>query len=220
MYARASVVAALVLVAASSASAQVCMGSASYSSGPMQVGGGFQSADQVMAYNAAFSIGRAQGLFGGASVTSVSYDGLESNGTWVGLNGGYQVSIASVAGLQLCPVASLQRGFGPDEIVDADEDLTQGRYSFGIMGGKVAGGTTSMKVIPTAGVSWARSTFTVEGPGGEFDMSENYFMADLGLGLVFNSAFTIRPNVNIPMGREDNETTFGLGLSYNFGRSR
>jgi hypothetical protein len=45
-------------------------------------------------------------------------------------------------------------------------------------------------------------------------------MADLGLGFVFNSAFTLRPNVNIEMGREDNETIFGLGLSYNFGRTR
>jgi hypothetical protein len=222
MYGRTSVVAALVLLAASSASAQVCMGNASYSSGPMQVGGGFQSADQVMAYQMGLSMGRPQGLFGGAQLASVSYDGLDGNGTWAGLTGGYQIPVASVSGLQLCPVANLQMGWGPEDLVGPDDDLSQGRYSFGVMGGMIANKAASnIKIIPTGGISWVRATYKVEGPGGDFDASENYFQIDLGVGFVFNSNLTLRPSVNVPVGREgDDENTFGLGLSYNFGRTR
>jgi hypothetical protein len=213
MFGRSFVVAALVLVAASSASAQVCMGSASFSSGPMQVGGGFQSTDDVMVYQAGFAMGRPQGMFGGAQLASVSYDGADENGKWAGLTGGYQIPVAAVSGLQLCPVANYQMGWGPGD------DISQSRASLGVMGGMVANKAGKIQIIPSGGLSWARSTLKIDAL--DFDESEDYFQIDLGIGFVFNSNLTLRPNVNVPFGQEgDEENTFGLGLSYNFGRTR
>ena len=68
MYGRLSIIAALSLIAALPAHAQLCAGTASYTTGRMQVGGQFVSNDDYSSYGVGLSIGKPRGLYYGAQI--------------------------------------------------------------------------------------------------------------------------------------------------------
>lgn len=218
MYGRLSIIAAFSLIAALPAHAQLCAGTASYTTGRMQAGGQFLSNDDYSAYGVGLNVGNARGVYGGVQVANYDYDFLNESGLTIGVGGGYQMRPAK-QGFQICPVAALGIGLGPDNIAGSNTDMSTFQFSAGALIGLVAHRSGNMQIIPTGGLSIVNSKFTLSSPGGaNTEDSETFLAIDLGAGLVFNSVWTIRPMLSLPMGADNREESVSLGVSYNFGK--
>jgi hypothetical protein len=218
MFARLSAVAALSLVAAFPAGAQLCAGAAPYTSGRMQGGAQILSNDDYSQYGVGLNMGTANGLWGGAQFGSNEYDFIEESGLWVGAGGGYQMRPAR-QGFQICPIANFGFGIGPDEIAGVEADVSIRQFQAGAIIGKVVHRTPTFQFIPTGGLSIVNSKFEVESGFGSGEESDTFFALDVGAGLVFNSVWTIRPMLSIPFGDDGRDESLVLGASYNFGRA-
>lgn len=218
MFGRLSLVAAVVLLAASTANAQLCAGAASYASGKMQVGGQFTDVgDDYSSYGVGLNFGKRTGLYGGGSIGNNDYEFLDESGLWIGAGGGYQLQPMR-NGAQICPVVSLNLGMGPNDIGGTGTDMSARQFAAGATVGMVAHRTPTFQIIPTGGLSIVNWKITLDGPGGSADESDTFFALDLGAGFVFNSVWTIRPMLSIPFGDDGRDESFGLNASYNFGR--
>jgi outer membrane autotransporter protein len=122
--------------------------------------------------------------------------------------------------LNLCPVARLQLGMGPDDEA-ADINASQTHGHLGLALGTEMGSTRQMRIIPTAGLGLQYSKAKVEdtGPGGStIEASETYGLARVGVGFVFNQQISVRPTIDIPVGSDlSSDPVFGLTVGYNFG---
>ncbi len=218
MYGRLSIIAAFSLIAALPAHAQLCAGTASYTTGRMQVGGQFLSNDDYSSYGVGLNVGNARGLYGGVHLANNDYDFVDESGLAIGVGGGYQLRPAK-QGFQICPVAAMTIGLGPDNIGGSNTDMSTFQFSAGALIGLVAHRSGNMQIIPTGGLSVVNSKVTISAPGGDpLEDSETFFALDLGAGLVFNSVWTIRPMLSLPMGADNREESVSLGVSYNFGK--
>jgi hypothetical protein len=217
MYGRLSMVAAFSLLAALPADAQLCAGTAAYTTGRMQVGGQLVSNDDYSSYGVGMNIGNARGLYGGAQIANNDYDFIDESGLWIGFGGGYQTRPAK-EGFQICPVAALGFGLGPDDIGGSGTDMSVRQFLAGAIVGMVAHRARNFQIIPTGGLSIVNSKVTLDSPGGSADESETFFALDLGAGFLVNSVWTIRPMLSIPFGADGRDETLALGVSYNFGK--
>jgi hypothetical protein len=217
MFGRLSVVAALSLVAALRADAQLCAGTAPFTTGRMQLGGQVVSNGDYSSYGVGLNLGNARGLYGGAQIANNSYDAIDESGLWIGFGGGYQTRPAR-SGYQICPVVTLGFGMGPDDIGGSGADMSVRQLSAGAIIGKVAHRTRSLQIIPTGGLSIVDSKVTIDTPGGSADDNETFFALDLGAGFLVNSVWTIRPMLSIPFGADDRDESLVLGVSYSFGK--
>jgi hypothetical protein len=218
MYGRLSIIAAFSLIAALPAHAQLCAGTASYTTGRMQVGGQFLSNDDYSSYGVGLNVGKARGLYGGVQLANNDYDFIDESGMVIGVGGGYQLRPAK-QGFQICPAASLAIGLGPDNIGGSNTDMSTFQFSAGALIGLVAHRSGNFQLIPTGGLAIVNSKVSLSVPGGgSAEDSETYMAIDLGAGLVFNSVWTIRPMLSLPMGADNREESVSLGVSYNFGK--
>jgi hypothetical protein len=183
----------------------------------MQVGGSLTTNDDYSSYGVGLNWGTARGLWGGPQIANNDYDFLDESGLWIGASGGYQLR-PSKKGFQICPVAALGFGLGPDNIAGTDTDMSVRQFSAGAIIGMVAHRDRDFQIIPTGGLSMVNSKVTIDGPGGSADETDTFFALDLGAGIVFNSVWTIRPMLSIPFGDDGRDESISLGVSYNFGR--
>jgi hypothetical protein len=184
----------------------------------MQVGGQFVSNDAYSSYGVGLNVGNARGLYGGVHLANNDYDFVNESGLAIGVGGGYQTRPAK-QGFQICPVAAMTIGLGPDNIGGSNTDMSTFQFSAGALIGLVAHRSGNMQIIPTGGLSVVNSKVTISAPGGSnAEDSETFFALDLGAGLVFNSVWTIRPMLSLPMGADNREESVSLGVSYNFGK--
>ena len=217
MYARLSAVAALSLLAALPADAQLCAGAAPYTRGRMQLGGQLVSNNDYSSYGIGLNFGTARGFYGGPQIANNNYDFINESGLWIGGSGGYQTRPAR-SGYQICPVAAIGFGMGPDNIGGGNTDMSVRQVSAGAIIGKVAHRDRDFQIIPTGGLSIVNSKVTLDSPGGSADESDTFFALDLGAGFLVNSVWTIRPMLSIPFGGDGRDESLALGVSYNFGR--
>jgi len=210
---------ALFAVVTAPAAAQTCLGLASHSAGQMQVGGNAQFTDIYNSYGASFGYGQPAGIFAKANLGRTSYDGLDGSATDLGAQVGYQLTVGRVAQMQVCPVASLSLGMGPNDIDGGGTDLSSQQGNIGFAVGKVMSSSPSMQVVPNAGLGLAyRKDKLDDGTNPALETSETYGLASIGVGLIFNSNIAVRPSVSIPLGSDfSNDPTFGLAVAYSFG---
>ena len=217
MFGRLSLVAALSLIVVSTANAQLCNGTASYTTGKMQVGGQLVSNNDYSSYGIGLNFGQARGLYGGGQIANNDYDFVDESGLWIGASGGYQMQ-PTRSGFQVCPVAALGFGMGPDDIGGTGTDMSVRQFSAGAVIGKVAHRAPNFQIIPTGGLSIVNSKVTLEQGGASADETDTFFALDVGAGFLFNSVWTIRPMLSLPFGDDGRDESFSLGVSYNFGR--
>jgi len=211
---------ALLAIVRSQAVAQSCQGLASFSAGQMQVAANAQFPQGGNVWGGSFSYGLPSGVYGGADLSTTSFDGISANSLGIGAHAGYQMKLGRTGKLNLCPVASLALGMGPD---DAALNLNSSSTDvhFGLALGTDMGSTPRMRIIPTAGLGLQYSKVKIEdtAPGGStVEGSETYGLARLGVGFVFNQQISVRPTIDIPVGSDlINDPTFGVTVGYNFG---
>jgi hypothetical protein len=186
---------------------------ASYTSGPVQVAGHGSFADGANKFGASVGYGLPGSVFGNLGIATTSWDGAD-NSLDIGGSVGYQMQVSKA---QICPVASLSFGNGPD---GAGLNTSTRAATVGLSIG-TAFGTSRMQIVPTAGLGVENLHLKMEdtGSGLSADGSDTHGIANLGVGLIFNN-ISVRPNVVIPVGLDGADPTVGLTVGFNFGRSR
>jgi hypothetical protein len=211
---------ALLAIVRSPAVAQTCQGLASFSAGQMQVVGSAQFPEGGNIWAGSFSYGTPSGIYAGADLSNLSIDNDGGSSLGIGAHAGYQMKLGRTGKMNLCPVASLNLGMGPDDDA-ADLNGSSTDVHFGLALGTEMGSTPRMRIVPTAGLGVQYTKLKLEdtGPGGStFEASETYGLARLGVGFVFNQQISVRPTIDIPVGSDlINDPTFGLSVGYNFG---
>jgi hypothetical protein len=211
---------AVLAIVRSQASAQSCQGLASFSAGQMQVAANAQFPQGGNVWAGSFSYGLPSGIYAGADISTTSFDGLDANSLGIGAHAGYQMKLGQSGKLNLCPVASLALGMGPDDKA-ANLNSSSTNLNFGFALGTDMGSTPRMRIIPTAGLGlqYSKLKFEDTAPGGTtVEGSETYALARLGVGFVFNQQISVRPTIDIPVGSDlVNDPTFGVTVGYNFG---
>jgi hypothetical protein len=205
---------ALPLLLGSKAAAQACAGMPSFASGPMQITAGGSFADGTSSFGGTFGYGMPTGLYGKAGIGSTSYDGLDGSSFDFGVGGGYQIPLQSSRKAELCPIASLSFGSGPNDVLGSGADMSTRNFAFGAALGAQVGNSPQMQILPNASFQFANTRVEIADAAG----SESYGLLTLGTGFVFNSRFSVNPSISIPMGLDGSDASFGLAGAINFGR--
>jgi hypothetical protein len=86
--------------------------------------------------------------------------------------------------------------------------------SLGFSVGTTMSSSPRMQIVPVAGLGLKNSRISEDGSDA---ISDTYGVARLGVGLLFNNIIAVRPSVDIPVGLEGSDPTFGLTVAYSFG---
>jgi hypothetical protein len=211
---------ALLAIVRAPAVAQTCQGLASFSAGQMQVAANAQFPEGGKVWGGSFSYGMPSGVYAGADLSTLSIDNDGGSSLGIGAHAGYQMKLGRTGKVNLCPVAKLALGMGPDDEAN-DINGSSTDVHFGLALGTDMGSTPRMRIIPTAGLGLQYTKLKIEdtSPGGAtVEGSETYGLARLGVGFVFNQQISVRPTIDIPVGSDlINDPTFGLSVGYNFG---
>jgi hypothetical protein len=209
---------ALPFLLGANAAAQTCVGMPSFSSGPMQIAGGGSFADGASSFGGTFGYGVPEGFYGKAGVGTTSYDGLDGSSFDFSAGGGYQIPLRASRTAELCPVANLAFGSGPDDVLGTGIDMSSRTLAFGAAVGAHVGSSPQMQILPNASFQFANTRLKVDDGTESDSASESYALLTLGTGFVFNSRFSLNPSVSIPVGADGSSTSFGLAGAINFGR--
>jgi hypothetical protein len=210
---------ALLAIVRSPAVAQTCQGFASFSAGQMQVAGTGSFSDFSKTFGATVGYGMPSSVYGNVGISTTSYDGFDGSTLGLGARAGYQMALGKSGLVQVCPNASFSLGMGPNDDASGINQSSRSA-TVGVNIGTVMGATSSMKVVPSVGLSYAYGNSKAEDDAGAtlFEFSDSYGLAQMGVGIIVNQNISIRPGIDIPLGLEGSDPTFGLTLGYNFGR--
>jgi hypothetical protein len=213
---------AVLAIVRSQAAAQTCQGLASYSAGQLQVAANAEFPEARKVWGGSINYGLPSGVYGGADLSTTSFDGVDGSSLGIGAHAGYQMKLGRSGKMNLCPVARLALGMGPDaEAGNTSIDNSQTDVHFGFALGTEMGASQQMRILPTAGLGlqYTKLKEEVTGPGaGTSEISETYGLARLGVGFVFNQQISVRPTIDIPLASDlVSDPTFGITVGYNFG---
>ena len=199
--------------------AQACLGSVSFATVPMRLGGGAVFGKDYTGYAASLIAGKENAAFGAIGVSRVYFDDLEDTGDDVFAEFGYQRPVGSRA--QLCPVVGLSIGTGPE-----DAGIENSRFaSAGLALGITLRPAPSVKIIPNGSLRFEYASSDYVDPADpsvpKQTASDNSGVADLGLGLIFfRDRLAIQPTVQFPFGADNNDVSYGLVISIGFAVKR
>jgi hypothetical protein len=199
------------------AAAQTCVGMPSFASGKMQVTGGGSFADGASSFGGTFGYGTPKGLYGKAGLGTTSYDAFNGSSFDLNLGGGYQIPLQTSRTAELCPVASLSIGSGPNDVLGSGVDMSSRTFAFGATVGALVGRSSRMQIVPNASFQFANTRLSVDDGTNSAAGSESYGLLTLGTGFVINSRFSVNPSISIPVGLSGSSTSFGLNGAINFG---
>lgn len=194
------------------AGAQACLGSVSFATAPVRLGGGAILGKDYTAYAAALVAGKDNAAFGDVGFSRAYYDDFDDTSDEVFAEVGYQRTLGARG--QLCPVVGAALASGPD---DAGE-LKSRFASAGLAVGVTLQPAPSVKVIPNGAVRFEYATTDFTDPNtGKESSTDNSGLVNLGLGLTFfHDRLAIQPTVHLPFASDDNDVFYGLTLSIGF----
>jgi hypothetical protein len=196
--------------------AQACLGSVSFATVPVRLGGGAIFGKDYTAYAASLVAGKDNAAFGDIGVSRTYIDGYDDTGDDVFAEFGLQRALGKRA--QLCPVVGLAIGTGPDDDVEVKSRFASAGLALGLTLQPASG----LKIIPNGSLrfEYAASDVTDQTVGKQ-TFSDNSGVADLGLGLIFfHDRLAIQPTVQFPFAADDNAVSYGIVFSVGFGLRR
>ena len=208
---------ALLAMAQEPAMAQACMGLASFTTAPVQVTANGSFSDLSTSVGANIGYGIPSSVFGTLGVATTSYEPDEGANLALRAGAGYQINIGAVRPVQVCPVATFGYGMGPSDDI-AGFARSNHAATVGVRVGIEMTANPRMKVVPSAGLSYAQGKDKAEDNAGAtlYEISSKYGLAQLGVGIILNQHFSLRPGVDIPLGREGGIPVVGITIGYNF----
>ena len=214
---RVALVAMISLTFPIAAHAQACLGSVSFSTVPIRLGGGAIFGKDYTGYAASLIAGKEDGVFGNLGVSRTYFDDFDDTADDVFAQLGLQRALGARA--QLCPILGASMGSGPDD----DDFEVKSRYaSAGLALGLTLRPDPSVKIIPNGSLryAYAGSDFTDRTSAKE-TVTDTYGVADLGVGLIFfHDRLAIQPTVQFPFASDDNSVSYGLVFSVGIGFRR
>jgi hypothetical protein len=197
--------------------AQTCLGMPSFAHGRMQVAPGVSFAEGATSYGGSVGYGAPRSFYGAAGFATTEYDDVVASAENLNLSAGYQVPLA-MGTAELCPVASLSLGWGPDDVLGPGVDVSNRTIAAGAAFGILVGGGSPVQFVPSASFLLASTRLKVDNGTQSAVDSEGYGALTLGTGLVFASRYSLNPTVTIPVGLSGADPSFGLVASIHFGR--
>jgi hypothetical protein len=201
---------------AATAFAQTCVGAASFASGSARIGAGIDFAEDGKLYTGQIAVGKAGGPFAAGSIGLGDIDDVEENATAYALELGYGVSMSTTRPFELCPVIGIGFVNWDDSEGGVSVELSSRQLSAGFSIGGVVSSTPTFAFVPAVSLIYTNEKLESEGVF-EFEESEDYGVIGLAAGFIFNQRITVRPNIAFPVGLDDSDPTFGIGLGINFG---
>ena len=210
-----SVIAILVLSAAA-ADAQTCMGGTELSRGSHRLNVGGTLADGTNGAGAGYGFGSDR-FFGNAGIGFNHFDGADQTQFAIATLFGTQIRPAANAALAVCPIGQYDLGFGPN--VDPIS-TRQHTLAFGARVGFATGDADRFNLVPTAGLSVVRAGMSISNdllPDLNLTAWDTYGLFHMGVGLRFNnSRMSVVPGVNIPVGLDGADPSFGVTFTSSF----
>lgn len=204
----------LTLVAAKPASAQICLGAATFRDAPYQAAVAASFTEGVREVEGSFA-GGGESVFAGAGVSVVRFTPGNERTAGVSAFAGAEFATDQGDRVLLCPVVRLGFLAGPDfGPVDVSSVALQGGASVGV----IASQQGDLMVVPFFGLSAVYQRVSTDVGGIESSASDTGGVADLGVGLIFNRTVAITPLVSIPFSAGGSDAVFTIRLSFNFGR--
>jgi len=207
---------ALFTLPAAKAAAQTCVGTASFASGSVRLGAGIDFAKDAKQYAAQLAFGKAGGPFAAGSIGRVDVDDTDESATSFGGELGYSLNVAERGSLEVCPILGI--GYASADVSEGgfSVDISTRALSAGFAIGGVASSSPTFAFVPSVSLAYVNQNIKSEGAI-EFDESDDFGVITLAAGFVFNQRVTLRPNFAFPVGLDDSDPTYGVGISFNFG---
>ena len=201
------------LAVAAPAQAQLCTGQPSFSSGPVQVSPGAAFTEGATEFGGSV-VGGSDRFFGGAGLFRTSYSDIDEGAFAVaGLVGSNFVADAN-SRVNVCPLAVASWQSGPNA---GDLDIRTLAFGAGGQVGIVAADNGRVAVVPTFGASIRNARLNVSFADVDETVSETFGLVNAGVGFIFNHRLSVNPVVSFPIGLEEGDMQFSVGVSLNFG---
>lgn len=159
-------------------------------------------------------------VFGGVSAKVVKSDGVSGTTKGAGVDGGMSFHVGASKRAMLCPIASAEYLKTPD--FNDGEGGTIEASGTGATAGLAIGGvinsSSGIGFIPFAAVRAAYNRISVSSGSFSQSSSDTYGILSGGLSLVFNPSVLVRPFVQVPFGLDGADPSYGVGLSFAFGK--
>ena len=207
-----ALLAVIAITIPNAARAQACLGSVSFASVPVRLGGGAIFGKDYLAYAASLNAGKDNAAFGAVGVSRIYFNDLDDTGDDVFAEFGYQRPVGTRA--QLCPIVGVSVGTGPE-----DGGIENSRFaSAGVALGITLRPAPSVKIIPNGSLRFEYAASDFEDPVlGKQTLTDNSGVADLGLGFIFfRDRLAIQPTVQFPFAADNNEVSYGVVFSIGF----
>jgi len=209
---------ALSLTFGARAVAQSCTGMPSFSSGQMQATAGGSFADGASSFGGTIGYGVPKGVYGKAGLGTTSYDAFDGSSFDFSVGGGYQIPLQTSRTAELCPIASLSIGSGPNDVLGSGVDMSSRTFALGAAVGALLGNNPQLQFVPNASFQFANTRVAMDDGTDSVSGSESYALLTLGTGFVFNSRYSLSPSISLPMGLEGSDASFALAGAIHFGR--
>jgi hypothetical protein len=211
----------LLLLGPAAAEAQLCRGTAPFSTGPVRIGAGMQFTEGAKMFNANLAFGASKGLFGGVTVGQASYDDLDEKAKAYGAHVGYEAAIGTTGKAGMCPFASIDLNDGPDlDFFGSTAELSGRQIALGISFGGIAGASPSLQVVPFGSLAYAQGRAEITFNGTTETSTQDAGILILGVGFVVNTTVTVQPTLMRAFGIEDSDPVYGVGVTLNLGRKK
>lgn len=214
---RLALIAMIAVTLPTASRAQACLGSVSFATVPVRLGGGAVFGKGYTAYAASLIAGKENSVFGDIGVSRTYFDGYDDTADDVFAQVGLQRAIGTRA--QLCPIVGASMGTGPD---DADLEVRSRYASAGLALGFTLRPAPSVRIIPNGSLRYVYATAdATDQVEGKETYKDNSGVADLGLGLMFfHDRLAIQPTVQFPFASDDNSVSYGIAFSIGIGLKR
>jgi hypothetical protein len=216
------------VTAGSTARAQVCLGSASFASGPLRIATQAGFADRQQSFGGEVAAGVWKSAFVSAAVQRTSHDTagvqldtVRHSTTDYNVVAGVEIPLGS-GRAQLCPTFAFDRtsgGINNDLVV---ERVRGNRGTFGLSLGVIASHSETIDFVPSVGVAYNDvHTRTKRDPRfgtlSDFSTHIDYWTVTYTPAFVINRVVSLGPSVTIPFGVHDLIRSYAIKIGINVG---
>ena len=208
-----------IAVCTTTAAAQLCQGDLSFRGSPKHVGAALGMSNNSTSFGGDLTVGHPKGWYGGGSLGMASYNNVSAHSVALGGDVGYSMPLAKNSQWQMCPVASLSLGFGPNvNIAGATTHTSTQTLALGVSLGTAVPLRKTVNLLPFGSASLGHTRASVKVNGTSNSADDSYLLLGMGAGFQFSPNLVVRPALNLAAGANlVDDTQFSLGITWALG---